>query len=78
MEIYKELENINNVNVIKTMGKLKREDLIQHIKSNEYEILKGKIHWWSGGTATSPHTGVGKSYPAAGNADFPAVTSSVD
>jgi len=44
LEIYKELENINNVNVIKTMGKLKREDLIQHIKSNKYEILKGKIH----------------------------------
>ncbi|WP_457641686.1 hypothetical protein [Persephonella sp.] len=42
--IYQELENVDNINVVKTMGKIKKEDLIQHIRANEYEILKGKIH----------------------------------
>ncbi|SNZ07754.1 phage putative head morphogenesis protein, SPP1 gp7 family [Persephonella hydrogeniphila] len=44
LEVYQELENVDNINVVKTMGKLKKEDLIQHIKSREYEVLKGKIH----------------------------------
>lgn len=44
LEIYKELENIDSINLVKTLGKVEKRQIIKHINANEYEIIKGKIH----------------------------------